>query len=167
MLPEYYTKEQIQDNFNKLCKNYLSILLENKQKIERGVVTTNSPVEICIYDLNLQTLLLNISDKELRNYMLSAFTKYPIEHYVSQSSFEKGILTGFTFPIQDTIFTSFVSEMIRETNDMLLLLSFCSVLDEPNFLKLPTLTHKNIDKFKNDLWTIFIKTSDNLSEALR
>lgn len=166
-LPQYYTEKQIREHFNFLCRNYLQIVRENQGKIERGVVTTDTPTNIHIYASTLQDLLLSIPDRDLRQYMLSSFTKYPIESHVQQNILEKNILDTFAFQIYDISFDSIVVGIVRETGNLLLLLAFCPALDDPDFFKLPTLTHKNIDKFKNDLRTFFIDKSDDLEECIR
>lgn len=155
---------EFENEFLSSCKSYKTAL-QIFSCIERGIITEKQPSEILIYDKSLLNIIKDIRDKDFRAYIMSAFSKYPLEEKTSEEILKKALYDDIVIEINGT---NLCNHLILNTAyyeyGILLVIPFCRYLQE-SFLfhdRIPSLHSHNFDKFCSFIYDeILSKTSDN------
>lgn len=88
LIPTSYVGDYVRE-FEDSFRQYINLIRLRPEYIEHVVVTGKMPSDIHIQNETLRELIFKISDKELLKLAISAFSKYPINNYLSPDIWEE------------------------------------------------------------------------------
>ena len=81
------TYPKIQSNvklmFSNVVKQYMHLYQQRTSLMDDYVITCKAPSLMEIGGLNLAKIIVTIEDRNVRYFAISAFSKYPIDHYIN------------------------------------------------------------------------------------
>lgn len=88
LIPTSYVGDYVQE-FEASFRQYIHLTRLRPECIEHSIITDRMPSDIHIQNETLRELIFKISDKDILKLAISAFSKYPINDYLSSDIWEE------------------------------------------------------------------------------
>ncbi len=166
---DYFSPQETQQEFVDTCVSYVSLITEFSNILERGIITTQEPNSILFYNnQSLLEFIKLIDDRDLRSYMFSAFSKYPIENYVQDQTFESILSQREIVNINNREYTTYTFPAAKLEKGYIFSIPFCHELKDLHILDEVPLLHKTSSR-KVRIWIIdqILQQTSNVIDKIK
>lgn len=160
--------KEFEDEFLSSCKSYKTAL-QKFSCIERGIITEKQPSEILIYNKSLLDIIMGIRERDLKSYIMNAFSKYPLEENISDNTLQKSLYSDKSIVINGIkIDKHIILNAVYYEYGILFLVPFCRFLHN-SFLffdRIPLLHNHKFDEFCSFIYDEILKETSDYCEKI-